>query len=426
MRSRRHGSSKQFLFASLRSLGDASHTAAMFAALAASIVAAAILMTMATDPGRFAHLRPEQIALYAVEDSLPQRRAYLAFLAILAVGALTAGWWEHRVGHLRAPTASVIALAVLTPIVTTPHGIVVLMTGAFIVALMTWSGLLARITALLVLGFFIAPIVLRPAVPDPAIFAWIDMHYAAVLSHGQRIASGLKPFTETLPGYGLLPALAMSMIPQGVSFGAMVHLVQWSQVIFACLLIMAIRVATAPGHTHLFWSASAITLLALVPFLSTNAVAIWFPNQTGLRFVMLPIAMLAVLLTIRGPNAQAAVAFGTIGGLSLVHNLETGLMISVALGATLVARLGQAPVRIVVVAGVQALTAAVVVLGLTAAFVVLRTGAGSEELVAPLLALFNLFLGGFGGMRLRLTPAFVLILLHSACIVCPLSNALRQ
>ncbi|MFO0508425.1 MAG: hypothetical protein ACK5YZ_00295 [bacterium] len=401
----------------LRLVGCAKHSAALQAVLIASLCGAIILLTVEPNLDRLSHFRPEQVELYAVKDSYPQRLAYLVFLGVLLAGAATARWWEGVIGRANFTAIALLALSILLAFATIPKMILGLAVGAIIVALLVWSSLLAHITALAVLCFYLFPVIFRPAVPDPAIFVWIDMHYAAVLGHGQRIAAGLKPYTETLPSYGLLPAMLMSLAPQGISFAWMVLLVQWSQVIFAFLMIVALRLAIGPHQRRLFWAAAAITLLALLPFLSTNGLPIWFPNQTGVRFLFLPIAMITVLLSFSKLNWGAALVFGAVGGLSVVHNVETGLMISAALGLTLLCGLAQASLRTILIAALSGLSGALAVLFATSVFVVMRTDSGYEELIAPILGLFKLFLGGFGGLKLRLTPVFVLILLHASYLV---------
>jgi hypothetical protein len=299
----------------------------------------------------------------------------------------------------------------------TPRLIIPFALGAIIVGAVARFSALARIAAFVLFGFFLFPVVFRPAVPDPAIFAWIDMHYAAVLSHGERLAAGLKPYTETQPSYGLLPALLMSLAPHGISFGWLVLIVQWSQIIFGLLMLVSLRLAIGSRQQALFWVATTLTLLALAPFLSTNGLPIWFPNQTGIRFIFLPIAMITVLVTISDDSWRKALSFGAVGGLGIVHNLETGLIISAALGITLLFGLAKASIPIMVLASLGALCAGMSVFFATAAFMIMQTNAGYDELASPLLGFFSLFVSGFGGLHLRLTPPFLVILLHASYLV---------
>jgi len=57
-----------------------------------------------------------------------------------------------------------------------------------------------------------------------------------------------------------------------------------------------------------------------------------FPNQSGFRYIMLPVGVLTLTLLQRGSLVPATGLAGVVAMLALLHNLETGIAVVAGLG----------------------------------------------------------------------------------------------
>ncbi|HET7340151.1 MAG TPA: hypothetical protein VFL90_01720 [Methylomirabilota bacterium] len=195
----------------------------------------------------------------------------------------------------------------------------------------TWWLLLTGYTLAVMLPGLLQPIVLAHA--PPGMLQSIEWHYDAVLGGTHTLVAGSA---ERHVGYAYLLAVLTALIERYtglVSFAADVRLVQAMNVAFALAALAACYA----------WDRArplvALLALALVlPWVQNNHLNIFFPNQSGLRFLFFPLTIVALRLSHRVPVARAALAGGVFAALALLWNLETGLALTAGIAVHLGAR----------------------------------------------------------------------------------------
>ena len=149
-------------------------------------------------------------------------------------------------------------------------------------------------------------------------------------------------------------------------------------------------------------------------WLSTDGFAVWLPNQSGFRYLMLPVGVcLAFAITAIRSFAAGAVA-GAGSGLALVYNLETGVGVTAALGMAWLLRTRHKFARQWFTSAMAGLVSISAVFLLLAA--VHRYYFGywplpmNTDLSVNLLAAVN---QGYGGLPLQFRPLPILIMAHA-------------
>jgi hypothetical protein len=195
-------------------------------------------------------------------------------------------------------------------------------------------------------------------------------------------------------------------------FGSQVRIVQWLQLIFCALAALSYRVWAPRDALY-----TVVPLLLVAPFLSSLGAGVWFPNQSGWRFLSLPLGALTLLLVRRSSGGTAALALGLASGFVLLLNPETGVCLSAGNLVFLALRDRGFRWRRLTAASLTfslGLTLCVAAFGLS-----FRSAFGywplptSNELS---LLKFSSFASGYGGLRLYMDPVALLIFLHAAYV----------
>ena len=401
----------------------------VFIALAA--MAAAALPVRAPLPGQQAI--PEHLEEMSLTDSTRQRRAH--YVLLLGAGAAVvlslrmrdkAQWLAPlaRLGEVRTPLgrALTFALPVLILFLCRAPSVTYVASLALTTALVCFGRragqrrALAWAAAAVTIPYLLLLIVPGLALPlDPAVAgvppSIAEAHYTAVLSQGDRLAGGLRLFSNVMPQYGLVvpELLGLAEKAEGIfSFGAHARLVQITQILFALAACLC----------YLSWSRgrfleAALVLIPVAAMIHTLHPSVFCPNQSGLRFLGFPVGLLA-LIAVRRKERPAAFLLGVIGGALVVFNPETGLTIAMGYGAYLlsatVGRRGEfSPVSLLVrlVAGmaiVPVLTALVFWVGY--GYAPIPHGGSNGYALTK-------FSAGYGGLQLYFGVGWIVILTHS-------------
>ncbi|HLK88486.1 MAG TPA: hypothetical protein VKZ18_01250 [Polyangia bacterium] len=320
--------------------------APMLAAIVATLLIALAGLAAAALPVKQVAVGQQAIPEHRQEmhltDSTRQRRAYLALLLSAAVLVAVARRDRVRAGVLRwaqprtetaAPAVRAVALAlpVVILFLCRERSATYLASVALVAGLVwfgrrtTWRRADVVVAAAVIPYFFLlfVPGFLFPLDPTiagvPAGIA--EAHYGAVVSQGDRLARGLRLFTDVMPQYGLVVPefLGLTEAARGLlSFGAHARLVQVAQVLFALAAVSA----------YLIWSRGRVleAALAFVPVLAmihTLHASVFCPNQSGLRFLGIPLGVLC-LLSVRRRERAPAFLLGLAGGALIAFNPETG------------------------------------------------------------------------------------------------------
>ncbi len=173
---------------------------------------------------------------------------------------------------------------------------------------------------------------------------WIilNAHYGFLLGDNLQLRAGL-PFVDLVdPYYGFLMPVLVAMGEQ--AFGAMdmahtMRLVQLSQVVFLTIYGGALLVQSRGA-----WFGVAVALLLVAPWMSTVHFFIFYPNQTGYRYIGFALSLLAMSWLTRRevmgkPVPLAPWWLGGVTGLAILINYDTGAVVGVGAGLFLLLRL---------------------------------------------------------------------------------------
>ena len=309
-------------------------------------------------PTRLSRFVAEHVVHFGIVDSLPLRLAFLSFFGALVAGGLflrmadgtgrrllearrRQRWIELATGaliilHIVALSRSGMAL----PFSVTPLADAIYLAYGACAAVFIWNHrlpwqvVLAAILFIVLLAWWPATTGLMSRVHAPGM-SLIDEHFAALFSGGQMLDFGYQLFLDVPARYGILTPIAIaSAIRAGVEFdlGRLLHLVEFFQVLTFLLFIGSAWALTRGSEPRSRLVAVLLVVLVSAPFLSLGSPALHYPNQSGFRFVMLPVGVLMLTLLQRGSLITATGLSGAVSMLALLHNLETGIVILVGLG----------------------------------------------------------------------------------------------
>ena len=198
-----------------------------------------------------------------------------------------------------------------------------------------WSWLLLGATsAAVVLPGLFQPVVL--AHMSPAIVRTIEWHYDAVLGGALTLLAGDR---ERHLGYGYLMSVAKALLDRQVgplSFAGDIRLVQTLNVAYA---LAAVAACWAWDRTRP--ALAALTLALVLPWIHNNHQNVFFPNQSGMRFIFVPLALILLRCSHGLAPRHAGPAAGALAALALLWNLETGMAVTAAVAVHLGARAGR-------------------------------------------------------------------------------------
>jgi hypothetical protein len=405
---------------------------------AAGLVAAGVLAVSPTSgPALIPGFTPELWIYFGCWDSAGQRRAHQLGLIAIAAGVLVAPFlarWLHGPAgnaldrRLRpvhdAALAGVLAAVPLLWIATGAWGVFVAVVGGSLAA--AWAlGRLPRVDPAtfwpIVLGLglcYLVPGLLTTvdlSKDPPFLLGETEFHYSMVVDPGRKLAHGFALFTQTKAAYGVIMPLVVAVVERIFgpwSAGTWLHAVRWSQFVVLGLLIAAYLRRSRGDRGR----ALLPTVIAVSAFNSFTP-AMVEPNQSGWRFLALLGAPLAIDLAGGLAPTPRAAALGGLAGYALLHNVETGIPVTLGVIAYLYFRHGWAGLpfgRVAADLGAFVGAAGAVV----AAFLVAwRAVLGAwPDLLAP-EGLFSDVLGfsrGFGGLPWYVDPLAIGVLAHAA------------
>jgi hypothetical protein len=181
----------------------------------------------------------------------------------------------------------------------------------------------------------------------PGSLQGVEWHFDAVFGGVYTPAAGAE---GRHVGYSFLLSLIRALVERhfGVlSFATDIRIVQAGNLAFALCTYWACRL----------WNRDqpliALTTLALVlPWVHNNHQNVFFPNQSGLRFVAFPAAVMVLRASHHLPIERASWLLGIFGVLALLWNVETGLAVVAGLMVYLAVRINElSPRTLALVAG---------------------------------------------------------------------------
>ena len=369
---------------------------------------------------------PEQVTLLHMTDSTAQRMAYFVFFAGVGICSSLLPFLTRMFSKLTAyqvswtPFLGEVLAATLT--ILTWERPVLIIFSVMLVALTVWAASYRhtlwaiRLSTLLVILLAIMPGVLCTPVPDPRMLSWIDFHYSVVLSQGDRLAAGRLLYVDNTPHYGVLIPVTIALIKRGsaaLTFGGLVRLVQVGQVfcLLAFLTAAWVRMRGAPAARR----ALGILLATLVvaPWTSTVSTHIWYPNISGLRVLMLPVAVLVSEALVSTRFLTASALIGTTTGLALLYNLETGLAITAGLGLAWLLRSRSENRPRVLLSALVGIASTFILGGIFVAIYYQSFGAWMWPISSDFLLAS---VGGYGGLPLKFNALALLIVLHAGYV----------
>jgi hypothetical protein len=418
---------------------DADALLMVLLALAAGLI---VFLSTPANPARLNHFVAEHVLIFDMVDSTPLRRGYLVFFAALLIGAVvlalraatpravTLQSWHYRV------LGTLIAIGLALNLVALIRNAMVGRISALLIGILfflnagavasaclpqRFARVLVPTVIVLLVGLALLPAttgVMR-SVSLP-LWPWVDFHLSTLLSGGDMLLHGYRLFSDVPTGYSIImPALLAAAAKAGAvaDLGWLFRLTEVFQVLTLGLFMLAAW-QRSQGH-GLSGRMVALLLMALVvtPFLSTASISLLFPNMSGLRFVMFPVAVLVLGATRSLSLALASAVFGALVMLALLYNMETGVAIFFGLGIAWLLRASQS-VRAQIYQGLAGgLLAAIGVAGLSG--VLHRAALGVWPLLdlAETTALMRQFGSGFGGLSppFRIVP--ILIFAHAGTLL---------
>jgi hypothetical protein len=187
----------------------------------------------------------------------------------------------------------------------------------------SWMGNFAYLLALTVPAFLTFIWTLKV---QPGELAAVQQHYVLLLSFADRLAINAKYFSQWLPNYGLVLSSLLGAYQQHfglLDFGQHIRIVQALQGIFLLAAFLALYRWQPRRPLYILFA-----LMFFGIYAGTANNSIFYPNQSGWRFLGFPLWLLILTLAKDRPIRQAAYILGFSSGLFLLFNLETGIVIA--------------------------------------------------------------------------------------------------
>jgi hypothetical protein len=408
--------------------------AVTLAALALAVVVGIHAFLTAGPAPPQARFLAEHVDMFGMTDTAAPRTLFMAFvLATAAFGFAAAALRPRAFRWPRLPAWSLGVLALplgfylarslwrtLRPPIAPAELAVALLFLALAALLLAqrrlgWAAVPARLGALLAGALLPALSPLSRTIPLAELL-WVDQHMAGTFMPAELLARGKLLFQGNAPEYGLLPTVLLGLwgaMVSPVSLGALLALSQASQALMLGLVLLAARARLAGLPAPARWAGLGFVALLAVPFLSTAHPAVLYPNQSGLRFLMLPLAVLVAQRLDRMRPLPGSLLAGATAALALLHNPETGVAATIGLGT---AWLLVAPRR---PGAWRALLAGLLGFGLVPLLLAVAYRAAFAAWPLPTaetLGLIGKFAAGFGGLRLAWRPLPVALALLAALV----------
>ncbi len=154
----------------------------------------------------------------------------------------------------------------------------------------------------------------------------VQFHYSIVQSFGDRLSINPEIFSQKLPHYGLILVSLLAAYQKHfglLNFGQHIFLVQALQVIFLFVSILALFLWKPQRPVFILFA-----LLLFGTFVGTIHSSVFYPNQSGWRFIGLPLWTILIILLKNSPSKALSLLIGCSSGFLLLFNLETGIALS--------------------------------------------------------------------------------------------------
>ncbi len=392
-------------------------------AIAVSLISVSVFLVLVglpnLVPSRPLHVLPELIQAYDLADGSRQILGYRLAIVFVALCALCAKWLSRCGGaalfKFDGAVSPIIGLLMLgLPVLSWLVGLhtdllIACLASAlggllYLFLIFSSNRALKRLVSTLVVIVYVALIIV-PGFFRPVLLLWdtpydiaqMELHLVETVLPSSIMAAGFHLFRDFIPNYGLLLQVFVAMFERHFGFldvGGQIRVVQISQ---AGFLLLAVAVLYRVRRSFL---PTLFPLAIVAPYLTTAGLAIWHPNQSGIRHLGFPLGLLLLQLAGRLSLNYRALLLGFGGGVLLTINVETGIAIicGFAFYFYLQLRLWRDLISIVILAG----------LGLLGAFAMLLLlygiGLGYwiplPTLMAGLRELFARLSGGFTGSLL--------------------------
>jgi|GEM_PF-6635161 len=371
----------------------------------------------------------EHIELYSIVDSFPQRMAYNLFLVTITLLAILSARLSKNLPHNQyVPSkhwpiliftfllmAAVTNLFILNLDTRAFKIFLIIFVAAYTASYAKWRWIAWSMLAALILLATLPGWLHTPA-PMTSILKDIDQHYNTVIYRGRQLAAGYLFSQDNPPYYSLLWSTLLGIFSkefQVPTFAMLVRFVQLGQLLCLLAFVLAgwIRIRCFNDRTRTL--ALIFLTLGVIPWLSTDSFAIWFPNQSGLRFLMMPVALCFSAVIERVSKIQAGMMVGGISGLALIANFETGIAVTAAMGITWLLQLRHQPRRLwlySVIAGIAGFFSIFLVYSLMYFYFFKAWPLGS------IFTFFLTYVAGFGGLELPFRPIVLVMMAHAGYI----------
>ena len=244
----------------------------------------------------------------------------------------------------------------------------------------------------------------------------VQFHYAIVLAWADRLAIDPAFFAQRLPHYGLILPTLLGAYQHHfglLNFGQHIRLVQVSQALFLLLSCLALYLWKPQRPFYVLFA-----LMFFGTFVSTSHASVLYPNQSGWRFMGFPLWIILLLLTKNTQQKRASFILGCGTGFLLLFNLETGIAVTIGCLIFLVSRerfnywRERVKDAIMFVAGV--------ILVMLIFCILFRLEFDNWPFSISSLNNQNLlrhFIGGYGGLPLKVNLLSLFIFMHCVYIV---------
>lgn len=186
------------------------------------------------------------------------------------------------------------------------------------------GGVLALYLMFLYLPALLSPPWLQYPLDKHDLFS-IENHYSAITGLSILLYHGKHLFSETQQSYGILFATLSAALQRFFGqwdFGTYIRFVQILQIFFLILVVTTFRLWYRRRVVTI-----ALCILFIVPWIYPGHAAIFYPNQSALRFMNFPLGVLALLLVRRYTLKHMPLLLGSVAGICLLINLETAIVI---------------------------------------------------------------------------------------------------
>jgi hypothetical protein len=303
-----------------------------------------------------------------------------------------------------------------------------LLLGLFgLVVLHVWARLsererLARLVTRLALGGMVAYLLALAAfgvMKQPTfgnftagLLSGVEWHYTGSVASADRIAAGER-LGDVQIHASILGSVLLGIWQRAagmLDFGGHIRVLA----VLQGLMLLAAALAYAAWYRGRL-GAWLVALLLVVPWIQPTQAAVLYPNQSGWRFLALGVGLAVLAFSYARAGAGLAPLLGLVGGLALLWNPETGLVLSGAYVVFLILRRAQ-PLWKSAAGYLAGIAAALVVFALLA-----RAGLGYWPDAAALLRsmpLIGNFSKGYGGLPFNgVDPLALLVFAHALYVL---------